>query len=161
MQGSNGSLSSVKVWLDKTFLQTTKGAGEILTSLENANVTSIIEKLPVENSIFWTRTNTSTTTKNDLTSSETQHDHILVKVECDTFADYVSEHCESSDKRTSNLMKYVNCIKKNAQVSQITFLLPGFKQYFKYVVFRSRGRIVIHIRVNFRENSLNNNISYG
>jgi hypothetical protein len=45
---------SVKVWFDKNFLQT-KGAGEILTNLEKINVISIIEELPVKNSIFWTR----------------------------------------------------------------------------------------------------------
>ena len=58
---SNQLLQSVKVWLDKSFLQTTKGGGEILTSLENANIASIIEKLPVENSIFWTRAATTVT----------------------------------------------------------------------------------------------------
>ena len=56
---------SVKVWLDKHFLQT-KGAGEILTNLEKLNMTAIIEDLPVTNSIFWTRsdTNISKDTKN-------------------------------------------------------------------------------------------------
>ena len=46
---------NVKIWLDKCFIQTTKGSGELLTNLEKLNIDSIIEKLPVENSIFWTR----------------------------------------------------------------------------------------------------------
>ena len=136
---SNQLLQSVKVWLDKSFLQTTKGAGEILTCLENANVASIIEKLPVENSIFWTRSSSSSSTatkkqqQNDA-QDETQHDHILVKVECDKFVEYVNEFGSSSssdDKANSELINYVKSIKRNAQVSQITFLVPGFKQYFK------------------------------
>lgn len=49
---------SVKVWLDKNFLQI-KGAGEILTNLEKLSVQSIIEVLPVSNSIFWTRSDTN------------------------------------------------------------------------------------------------------
>lgn len=49
---------AVKVWIDKKFLQT-KGAGEILTNLEKLNAQSIIEDLPVSNSIFWTRSDTN------------------------------------------------------------------------------------------------------
>lgn len=48
-----------KVWIDKNLIQSTKGVGELLTHLEKANTATIIEKLPVENSIFWTRCNTA------------------------------------------------------------------------------------------------------
>ena len=125
---STNSSQSVKVWLDKNFLQTAKGAGEILTNLEKLNITSIIEKLPVDNSILWTRYNS--TVKQD--TAEVQHDHILVKIECEQFVDYASEHLSCEDRSNSNLIRYVNNIKTSAQISQITFLIPGFKQYFKY-----------------------------
>jgi hypothetical protein len=49
---------AVKVWLDKKFLQA-KGAGEILTNLEKLNAHSIIDDLPVCDSIFWTRSDTN------------------------------------------------------------------------------------------------------
>ena len=67
---------------------------------------------------------------------ETQHDHILVKVECDKFVEYVNEFgcCGNggvNDKTMSELIKHVKSIKKNAQETQVTFLVPGFKQYFK------------------------------
>jgi hypothetical protein len=136
---SNQLFQSIKVWLDKSFLQTTKGGGEILTSLENANIASIIEKLPVENSIFWTRAATtvaaSISKKQNETCNEMQHDHILVKVELDKFVEFVNDFSSltnsSCDKSNSNLINFVKNVKKNAQVTQITFLVPGFKQYFK------------------------------
>jgi len=150
MQSSSSSLLQlVKVWLDKGFLQTTKGAGEILTCLENANVAAIIEKLPVENSIFWTRSSSLSSSKKadqnnkDADTTESQHDHILVKVECDAFVDYVSEFCGDDEdengsggggdtmRSNSELVKYVRSVKRNAQVTQVTMLVPGFKQFFK------------------------------
>ena len=45
---------AVKVWLDKGFLKA-KGSGELLTNLEKNSIQVIIESLPIENSIFWTR----------------------------------------------------------------------------------------------------------
>jgi hypothetical protein len=151
MQSSSASLLQlVKVWLDKGFLQTTKGAGEILTCLENANVAAIIEKLPVENSIFWTRSSSSSKkadqNNKDVDTTESQHDHILVKVECDAFVEYVSEFCGDDEdengsggggcggdtmRLNSELVKYVRSVKRNAQVTQVTMLVPGFKQFFK------------------------------
>jgi hypothetical protein len=44
-----------KVWIDNSLIQSTKGIGELLTNMEKENITTIIEKLPIENSIFWTR----------------------------------------------------------------------------------------------------------
>jgi hypothetical protein len=157
MQSSSSSslLQLVKVWLDKSFLQTTKGAGEILTCLENANVATIIEKLPVENSIFWTRSSSSSSSKkadqnNKDIDNESQHDHILVKVDCDSFVEYVNEFCGDDEdengsgggggggggggnvmRLNSELVKYVRSVKRNAQVTQVTMLVPGFKQFFK------------------------------
>ena len=128
---SNSASQSVKVWLDKNFLQTAKGAGEILTHLEKANITSIIEALPVENSVLWTRC--ASAAKNDTT--EVQHDHILVKVEWEQFVEYAGEHLQCADRNNSGLVKYVNSIKAKAQVGEITFLIPGFKQFFKYIYY--------------------------
>lgn len=48
-----------KVWIDKTLVQSTKGIGELITNMEKSNIATIIEKLPVENSIFWTRSDTT------------------------------------------------------------------------------------------------------
>ena len=31
-------MSSVKIWIDKNFIQSTKGSGEVLTNLEKANI---------------------------------------------------------------------------------------------------------------------------
>jgi hypothetical protein len=64
----------VKVWIDKTFLQKTKGSGEILTNLENNNITTIIDSLPINESIFWTRCN-SNAKKNDDYNSVTCHNN--------------------------------------------------------------------------------------
>ena len=53
---------TVKVWLDKNFLAA-KGSGELLTTFEKSNIQTIIENLPIENSIFWTRVKSSKSTK--------------------------------------------------------------------------------------------------
>ena len=47
-----------KVWIDNNLTKSKKGIGELLTDLEKSNITTIIEKLPVENSILWTRCDT-------------------------------------------------------------------------------------------------------
>lgn len=122
---SDKQITGVKVWLDKNFLQTTKGSGELLTNLEKLNITTIIEKLPVDNGIFWTRK--SSNSKNAL--DETQHDHILVKLDLDNFIDHL--HSFYSSSTSNSLLDLVQNVKKNAQVTQVTLLVPGFKQFFK------------------------------
>jgi hypothetical protein len=129
---------SVKVWLDINFISTTKGAGEVLTNLENLNISPIIEKLPLANSIFWTRCNSNIDTKKDknnssqLTSNnEVQHDHIIVKLESDTFIEYVNDYL--SNQSSNSLIKFIDDIKQKAQVSQITLLISSLKQYLKYL----------------------------
>ncbi len=110
---------SVKVWLDKAFLQT-KGAGELLTSLEKANVQSIIDDLPVADSIFWTRCDTTLTKDKQL--NQVQHDHILIRLDKDAFINHISAH---------TLPQYLATIKHKAQVAQVTLLIHNFKQYLK------------------------------
>lgn len=130
---------SVKVWLDLNFISTTKGAGEVLTNLENLNISPIIEKLPLANSIFWTRCNSNIDTKKDKNSShqstsnaEVQHDHIIVKVEIDTFVEYVNDYL--LNQCSNSLIAFIDEIKEKAQVTQITLLIPSLKQYLKYLL---------------------------
>lgn len=113
---------NVKVWIDKDFLQSTKGSGELLTCLEKANVTTIIEKLPVSNSILWTRVDAA---------EETQHNHILVKMETDAFVDHVAEFMNLEKRHSNSLTVFLAEIKKKAQVDSVTFLVNQFKQYYK------------------------------
>jgi hypothetical protein len=124
----NKKISGVKVWLDKDFLQNTKGSGELLTCLEKHSVTTIIENLPVSKSIFWTRN----ATVNTHCVEEAQHDHIMVKIECEKFAEYASEYRSSDECREmSNLVTFLNRIKSKANVNRITLLIQNFKQYCK------------------------------
>ncbi len=110
---------SVKVWLDKSFLQT-KGGGELLTSLEKASVQTIIDNLPVADSIFWTRCDNALTKDKQL--NQVQHDHILIKLDKDAFINHVS---------SNDLLDYLAGVKVKAQVSQVTLLIQNFKQYLK------------------------------
>ena len=109
-------LVGVKIWLDKDLLQSTKGSGELLTCLEKLSVPTIIEKLPVSHSIFWTRTSP----QNE--SHETQHDHILVQLECDCFIDKLNA-------RTLN--EFVLDIKQRARVNSVSLLVAHFKTFYK------------------------------
>lgn len=113
---------NVKVWIDKDFLQSTKGSGELLTSLEKANVSTIIEKLPVGNSILWTRVDGG---------EETQHNHILVKMETDVFVDHVAEFLTASDKSNNSLSVFLSDVKSKSQVDSVTLLINQFKQHYK------------------------------
>ena len=135
---------SVKVWLDKNFIQNTKGSGEILTQLENMNTTTIIDALPVEQSIFWTRSNVtdiSDKKKNAgaaaATSAavvdEVQHDHILVKLELTAFVELVAAHLAEPSNKHNPLRQFIARIKQRAQVTQLTLLVPDFKSYYKYI----------------------------
>lgn len=123
---------SVKVWIDKNFIQT-KGSGEVLTSLEKQNTTTIIEQLPVVNSIFWTRAASLDKTK--VVDEQVQHDHILVKIETDTFINYLNEFKLNYDNLTeynqNELIKYVKECKLKAQVNHISFIIPNFNQFIK------------------------------
>lgn len=123
---SDKQIVGVKVWLDKTLLQSTKGSGELLTSLEKLNVNTIIEKLPVDNSIFWTRKSSNL---KDTSDQETQHDHILVKIDLDKFLELVTQF--SLNEPSIDLINFISGIKKSAQVTQVSLLIPGFKAYFK------------------------------
>ena len=122
---------SAKVWFDINFIQSTKGAGEVLTHLEKSNVPTIIEKLPIENSIFWTRNSSVISSSKLDQNNETQHDHIVVKLELDSFTKYLLEFNQVDDKSDSSLAKLVQSIKKKAQVTQVTLLVPGLKAYLK------------------------------
>jgi hypothetical protein len=116
------------------FISTLTGAGEILTNLENQNITTIIDQLPVSNSIFWTRCNPNIDTKKDKEtggSSEVQHDHIIVKIEIDSFLEHVQDYLADSGNKYNKLAKLIAEIKQKAQVTQVTLLLPGFKQFLK------------------------------
>jgi hypothetical protein len=123
---------SVKVWIDKNFIQT-KGSGEVLTSLEKQNTTTIIEQLPVENSIFWTRPASLDKTKID--DEQVQHDHIIVKMEADTLINYLNEFKLNYDNLTeynqNELVKYVRECKLKAQVNYISFIIHNFNQFIK------------------------------
>ncbi|CAF1021393.1 unnamed protein product, partial [Brachionus calyciflorus] len=112
----------VKVWIDKNFLSTTKGSGELLTNLEKLNIQTIIEKLPVENGIFWTR---KSSMSKELSNQETQHDHLVVKIDLENLIEYLHE--DSLDK----LISFVRKCKKSAQVTQMTLIVPGFKTFQK------------------------------
>lgn len=115
-------LTGVKVWIDKDFLQSAKGGGEMLTSLQTNNVNCIIDKLPVANSLFWTRTDARG-------ADETQHDHILVRVEWEFLID--SAHVYLTDRRASELARFIQTIKTNSQCHLITFLIFDFKRNWK------------------------------
>jgi hypothetical protein len=127
---------SVKVWLDINFISSTKGAGEVLTNLENLNINPIIEKLPVANSIFWTRCNSSIDTKKDksncrpTSNNEVQHDHIIVKIEIEAFIEHINDYL--SNQSNNSLIAFIDEIKQKSQVTQITLLIPSLKQYLKY-----------------------------
>jgi len=121
---------SVKVWFDKNFFQT-KGAGEILTNLEKLNVQSIIEDLPVSNSIFWTRSDTIISKDKQL--NEVQHDHILIKIDLDAFLLLANDFLTNDSIGNNQLTTFIEDIKKKAQISQVTLLINSFKQHLKSV----------------------------
>lgn len=114
------SFAGVKIWIDKNFLQTTKGAGEMLTCLETSNVNCIIEKLPVVNSLFWTRVDGK---------EETQHDHILVRIDWEFFLDAATDFVASPD--ANSLLKFLDTIKSSSQCTQVTLLVFEFKKNLK------------------------------
>lgn len=114
--------SGVKVWIDKNFIQNTKGAGELLTNLEKSSIQTIIEKLPVENGIFWTRKSSNS---KDMSNQETQHNHLLVKIEINSFVEKLSS------TNFTDLIKFVRNSKQNAQVSQMSLIVAGFKSFQK------------------------------
>ena len=58
---------------------------------------------------------------------EVQHDHILVKLDFDTFAAAASESARS-------LIELVSGIKEKAQVTHVTLLILNLKQSIKYVI---------------------------
>jgi hypothetical protein len=63
-----------------------------------------------------------------------QHDHILVKLESETFIEYLTDFNSSLSPETSNLCQYIKKIKNEAQITQITFLIPSFKSILKYLI---------------------------
>lgn len=117
---SDKQILGVKVWIDKNFIQETKGAGELLTNLEKCNVQTIIEKLPVENGIFWTRKSSNL---KELSHEETQHDHLIVKLELNNFIEKLINF--------SDLIRLVRISKNSAQVTQMSLIVPGFKSFQK------------------------------
>ena len=121
-----------KVWIDKNLIQSTKGIGELLTNLEKANTATIIEKLPVENSIFWTRCYSS---MNKEDKNEEQHDHILVKLDIEQLTEYLNDFNSASDSKNNSFYHYITQIKRNAQVTHITLLVQNFKSFLKYLKF--------------------------
>ena len=142
-----------KVWIDKNLISSTKGIGELLTDLEKSNVTTIIEKLPVDNSILWTRCDTSMS-KEDKTKvknlyltkmklfyshllqlNEVQHDHILVKIEIENIIEYITDFHLNSNPENSNISSCIKSVKNDAQVSQITFLILNLKALIKYKIY--------------------------
>lgn len=112
----------VKVWIDKHFIQGTKGAGELLTNLEKSSIQTIIEQLPVENGIFWTRKSSNS---KEPCHQETQHDHLIVKIDLDNFIEKVSS------EKLCDLISFVKWSKQSAQVTQMTLVVPGFKSFQK------------------------------
>nr|QNH68100.1 crossover junction endonuclease EME1 isoform x2 [Brachionus koreanus] len=115
--------SGVKVWIDKNFIQNTKGAGELLTNMEKSSIQTIIEKLPVENGIFWTRKPSNS--KEMSNNQETQHNHLIVKIDLDSFVEKLSS------ANFANLIQFVKSSKQNAQVTQMSLIVPGFKSFQK------------------------------
>ena len=120
-----------KVWIDNNLVKSTKGIGELLTHMEKENITTIIEKLPVENSIFWTRSSKVMSKDKQNQNDEVQHDHILVKLETEAFLDYLTDFNSNQSPAASNLCRYIGKVKTDAKITQITFLIPNFKSVLK------------------------------
>jgi hypothetical protein len=116
-------ISGVKVWLDKELLQKTKGGGELLTLFEKYNVPTIIEQLPVSDSIFWTRS------ASNGSADDVQHHHILIKLENSAFIEYLLDY--SNPEITNPKLKLFLSEIKTKAVTDITFLISNFKQYYK------------------------------
>lgn len=122
-QQAQQTLSGVKIWIDRDFLQTTKGAGEMLTLLQANNVNCIIDKLPVRNSLFWTRC------EGKSNEDEVQHDQILVRVDWDFLIDSAADFL--ANRSASQLGQFIDSIKTSSQCTQITFLIFEFKRNWK------------------------------
>ena len=121
-QQAQQQLTGVKVWIDKDFLQSAKGGGEMLTSLQTNNVNCIIDKLPVANSLFWTRTDVRG-------ADETQHDHILVRIDWEFLLENAAGYL--ANRATSELARVIQSIKTNSQCNHVTFLVFDFKRNWK------------------------------
>jgi hypothetical protein len=121
ISSSDKKISGVKIWIDKDFLQTTKGTGELLTLLENYNVSTIIEQLPIRNSIFWTRSPLSG-------SIDIQHHHALIKIELLTFIDYFNDYYNLT-VNNSKFNTFLRDMKTN-KILSVTLLINDFKDYY-------------------------------
>lgn len=127
---SEKQYAGVKIWIDKDFLQSTKGAGELLTQFEMNKITSIIEKLPVSNSLFWTRVDPGQVKSSASTENEIQHDHALVRVDWEFFLDGVADYLAGNGQI---LIDFLDNVKRSAQVTNVTLLMHNFKQNMKWV----------------------------
>ena len=60
-----------------------------------------------------------------------QHDHILIKMETENLIEFITEFNSNPNANSSLLCNYVQRVKSDAQITQITFLIQNFKSFLK------------------------------